>query len=100
MNFELHIRDDDSVYWPGVDTGKATVVAHNKNRKLIALKISGHTTWAGDGKLYGPAHFTVFEYKQIGTFESGQYGAKSPGIIIETKELFGVLNWPTRKVRN
>ena len=96
MIFELHIRDDGTVFWPGVDTGITTVAAHNPKRKIIALKIAGQSTWTGSGKIYGAAHYTVYEYKILGRCEKGKYGAKSAGIVIQVDELSGVLQWNAR----
>ncbi len=88
MRFELDILDDGTVRWHGVDTGVTIIMAHNPKRKIIALKIAGHTSWDGEGKLYDPAHFAIYKYKLVADY--------SDGICIEVDELFGVLHWNVR----
>lgn len=96
MRFKLHIRDDGTVNWEGVDTGVTTVMSFNPIAKLVALKIAWHTTRSGSGPLYGPAHYAVYRYEVDQKFPAGFCGARSPGIIIIVDELFGELNWNVR----
>lgn len=88
MRFRLFIYDDGRVDWIGVDTGKTTVVAHNPKRAIIALHIAGHSAQSGYRRIYGPAHYGVYEYKKV--------YAERDRIEIEIDELFGVLHWNVR----
>jgi hypothetical protein len=97
MNFKAYVGHDGNVYFPGIDTGVTKVVCRNPKRKIIAFKTAGHTSPSGQSQIYGPAHYTVYEYELLGTFDRGdRYGIKSSGIVIELNELFGVLRWDVR----
>ena len=71
MRFKLDILDDGTVRWHGVDTGVTKVVAHNQDRKIIALKIGGHSTQSGFERIYGPAHYGIYEYEIAATYTDG-----------------------------
>ena len=90
MRFKLDIFNDGHVRWHGVDTGVTIVMAHNPKRKIIALKIAGHSSPSGQERLYSPAHFAIYEYELVENYPD------SVAICIEIDELFGVLHWNVR----
>lgn len=85
MRFPITINDDGTVRWHGVSTGKTTVLAMNKEKKLITLHSAGSFWWDNGGKHYGGAKVNVHEYEE----------GPSPREIFLT-ELFGVLEWKPR----
>ena len=88
MRFKMDVLDDGSVRWHGVDTGETKVVADNRERKILALHIAGHSAQAGYKRIYGPAHYGIYEYEIVAVYKDG--------ICIEIDELFGVLHWDVR----
>ena len=94
MRHKLDIYDNGHVQWHGVDTGKTKVVAHNVEKKIIALKIAGHKYWSCREQAYARARFNVYKYRFIGPFPKSRMFVK--GITIEIDSLDGFLDWPVR----
>lgn len=91
MRFTLNIdKRDMTAWWQGVATGKTTVVAINRDKELIALRIAGHNSWTGGftGQVYSPAHFGVHSFTILS--ESDEQ------MCIQIDELFGDLYWNLR----
>lgn len=85
QRFAITINDDGTVTWHGVDADKTTVLAMNRDKRLIALHTAGGYWWDNGGKHYGPAKVCVHEYED---------GPSEREIFLT--ELFGAMDWKPR----
>lgn len=79
---------DRSVVWPGIHAGPTTLVAIDREAKVLVLFIRGHTTYvdAWTGNAYVPATYSMHRY-----VEASRDGNQKERFAL--RELFGETRW-------